>query len=80
MVCGNGKTVEMSDFLCIKLQVYEFLCGKGDLCAYELKVSKWTIKLRTEGNGNEDLLVTLFKFSTFSKRNYIQHQDVIGHC
>lgn len=31
MGCGNGKMVEMSGFLCIKLQVYEFLCGKGDV-------------------------------------------------
>lgn len=65
MGCGNCKTVEMSGVLCIKLQVYEFLCGKGDVCACELKVSEWTITLRTEGYGIEEFTCSLFSFSMF---------------
>lgn len=60
MGCGNGKMVEMSGVVCIKLQVYEFLCGKGDGWACELKVSERTIKVRTEGYGNEEFTYFLF--------------------
>lgn len=65
MGCGNSKTGQMSGVLCIKLQVYEFLCGKGDVCACELKVSEWTIKVGTEGYRNEEFTCSLFSFSTF---------------